>query len=150
MDIDLCKQMFLDGFKPVPPGHPKVKEMMDYTARYIPLDEIERKRGTCKWCWEDKCPTYRHKYCSDDCRLSAEIFCYPQRELSKAYHLHLQKGLCANCEREFGKFYDGLELRAELDHCLAIFRGGQALGHENHQLLCRECHKFKSIQERKR
>lgn len=149
MQLDLAKQIFESGFQPVPTGHPKVKELLETSVRYIPLEDLDRKRNLCKWCWKESTPTYRHKYCSDECRLSAEIFCYPQQQLSKLFHLTQQDGLCANCEREFGKVYEGRKLEMELDHCVPIFKGGQSLGHENHQLLCKECHKIKSIEERK-
>ena len=150
MDIDLAKEIFESGFVPVPTGHPKVKELLETSVRYVPLENLDRVRGTCKWCWKKKCPSYRHKYCTDECRLSAEIFCYPQREYSKLYHMVQQEGACANCERIFFESYEGYQLAPELDHCVPIFKGGQALGHENHQLLCKQCHKIKSIEERKR
>lgn len=148
MNLELAKEIFSSGFKPVKTGHPKVKELLLTSVRYIPLENLDRKRGICKWCWDKKCPTYRHKYCSDDCRLSAEIFTYPQGKYSKAFHMVQQNGLCANCEREFHEEYDGRTLEPELDHCTPIFKGGQSLGHENHQLLCKECHKHKTVEER--
>jgi 5-methylcytosine-specific restriction endonuclease McrA len=150
MDLDLAQELIENGFRPVPPGHPTVLELIDNSQRrYIPLDTLDRKRNLCKWCWEKSTPSYRHKYCSPECRLSAEIFCYPQREYSKAYFLFHQKNKCANCDRTFGKEYDGHELRIEVDHMVPIFKGGQSLGHENLQLLCYQCHKIKSVEERK-
>lgn len=149
MDFDTAKQIFESGFVPVPTGHPKVKEYLETSVRYVPLDELDRKRNLCKWCWNESTPSYRHKYCTPECKLSAEIFCYPQRELSKLFHMVQQGGKCANCDRDFEKEYEGRRLEPELDHCTPIFKGGQSLGHENHQLLCRDCHKIKTVEERK-
>lgn len=150
MDIELAKEIISNGFKPVKTGHPDVLDLIENSSRrYIPLADLDRKRNLCKWCWKNPTPSYRHKYCSDDCVLSAEIFCYPQREYCREYLLFHQKNKCANCEREFGKEYDGYELRIEVDHMTPIFKGGQSLGHENLQLLCRQCHKIKSVEERK-
>lgn len=36
------------------------------------------------------------------------------------------------------------DLRPEVDHIEPIYKGGQSLGLENHQILCRSCHKAKS------
>lgn len=37
--------------------------------------------------------------------------------------------------------------RLEVDHILAISKGGQSLGLENHQILCYDCHKVKTKQD---
>lgn len=35
-------------------------------------------------------------------------------------------------------------LRPEVDHIIPIYKGGQALGLDNHQAICAQCHKAKS------
>jgi 5-methylcytosine-specific restriction endonuclease McrA len=36
------------------------------------------------------------------------------------------------------------ERRLEVDHIVPVFKGGQTIGHENHQAICYTCHKEKT------
>lgn len=136
-------------FVPVIPGNPKIKQLIDHKSRYIPLDEIGGVKGICKWCYKVKTKTSRHRYCSNECRDSAEIYCYPQRMRSKEFHIIRQGGKCNYCSVVFNTGPNYKNTEPELDHIIPIFMGGIALGWENHHLICHLCHKKKTIRERK-
>ena len=130
-------------FELIPPGNPRIEKTLNSKDRYLALGKLPRIPGLCKWCFKRPNKTFRHQYCSEDCQLSAEIFCYPQGSLSRSYLFQKQNGICAHCPYEF-KGND-----SEVDHVQPIFKGGTALGSANHQLLCKVCHLKKTIEERK-
>jgi 5-methylcytosine-specific restriction endonuclease McrA len=39
------------------------------------------------------------------------------------------------------------KLKPEVDHVIPIFKGGQALGLDNHQAICYSCHKGKTSKD---
>lgn len=136
------------------PKNPNVLELVrENKKRYLALDRIKGIKGFCKWCLvtiENK----KRKYCSINCKKSAWAFFYPQKH-SQPYLMARQKGLCADCGYDFKErtkkikmndfLYDDM---GDVDHIIPISQGGQILGLENIQLLCRECHLFKSSKER--
>lgn len=140
----LMNKLILAGFKPVPSGNPKVIGLQGNRDRYTALSLLPMAKWICKWCFVKNIKTHRHHYCSPECSLSAQMFCYPQGPLSRYYLRVKQNAQCAHCERDFDK-----RERGEVDHIIPIFKGGDALGTENLQLLCCACHLKKTIAERK-
>jgi 5-methylcytosine-specific restriction endonuclease McrA len=138
------KELIKD-FTPVTPGNPKIESIKNNKDRYTALSLLPMMKWTCKWCFKNRVKTHRHHYCSKDCSISAQIFCYPQGPLSRYFLRVKQNEECACCGKTFGK-----KERGEVDHIIPIFKGGQALGTENLQLLCQECHLSKTINERKK
>lgn len=133
-------------FQLVPPGNPRILNLKDYKERYFCLSLLPRRPWTCKWCFAKPVPGRTYRYCSQECNLSAQIYCYPQAFWSRDYLMHKQNRTCAHCPTVFKKTRDN---RAEVDHIIPIFKGGSALGWDNHQLLCKTCHLKKTIAERK-
>lgn len=133
------------SFKLIPPGNPRITETLASKDRYLALGMLPRIKGVCKWCFKNPNMSHRHKYCSEDCQLSAQIFCYPQGSLSRAYLMKKQNKKCAHCPHIFKTPNE-----SEVDHINPIFKGGTALGSENHQLLCKACHLKKTIAERRK
>ena len=130
-------------FTLVPPGNPKISSALNPKDRYLAISKLPRIKGLCKWCFAKPNMSHRHLYCSQDCQLSAQIYCYPQGSLSRAYLHRRQDGVCAHCDHVFESRHD-----SEVDHINPIFKGGAALGSENHQLLCKVCHLRKTVSER--
>lgn len=155
------------------PKNPKVFEIVkNNSKRYLALERIKGDKGFCKWCLT-KIENTRKKYCSKDCKDSAWAFFYPQKYAYK-FLSHRQNGACAHCGYKFEdktkkrtlsfgtyKKWDQEKKNFELikdtyqvddmgdvDHIIPIHKGGEILGIENHQLLCRECHIKKSAKER--
>lgn len=134
----------IEDFTPVPSGNPKIESIKDSKDRYTALSLLPMAKWTCKWCFKNRIKTHRHHYCSSDCSISAQIYCYPQGPLSRFFLRVKQDEKCAKCSKKFSK-----KERGEVDHIIPIFKGGSALGTENLQLLCKECHLDKTINERK-
>jgi 5-methylcytosine-specific restriction endonuclease McrA len=61
-----------------------------------------------------------------------------------------QDGKCAHCSCDFNKQRFKCENSPETDHIIPIFQGGQSLGLENVQLLCKKCHRVKTTNERRK
>lgn len=142
------------------PKNPKVFEVVKAnTKRSLALDRIKGEKGLCKWCME-KVDNTRKKYCSKNCKDSAWAFFYPQKYGYK-YLSERQGGRCAHCNYCFedrlkkvvygshGEKYERDDM-GDVDHIIPIHQGGEILGIENHQLLCRECHLKKSANERRK
>lgn len=154
------------------PKNPQVFEIVKLNrSRQLALDNIKGESGKCKWCLGDT-DNNRKKYCSTDCRDSAWAFFYPQRH-GRKYLLERQDGKCAHCRYDFDlkekkfkrkeKCYTGWnpELQktefttieceyvdyGDVDHVIPIQFGGEILGLENVQILCKDCHLVKTSSE---
>ena len=142
-----------EGFTPVIPGNPKVKELVNHRERTVSIYSLEKPpKGVCIWCFKNPNPTYRHTYCSEECKFSCYLFCYPQ-VYGPGYLKALYGNKCNSCSRGFDEGHlnkQGMSLGHEVDHIIPIFKGGTALGWDNIQLLCQDCHRLKSAQERRR
>jgi 5-methylcytosine-specific restriction endonuclease McrA len=142
------------------PKNPRVFELVkNNTRRYLALDTIKGEKGCCKWCM-DKLDNTRKKYCSNNCKESAWAFFYPQK-YSHKYLMKRQSDCCLGCGYNFNdktkkfirRFYgDTCEYTdyGDVDHIIPIHKGGEILGIENVQLLCRECHIKKTASERRK
>lgn len=167
--------------------HKELKTILDnHRKRSYPLSSIKYEKGTCAWCGYIS----RLKYCGDDCKGSAYLYCIPQSPESKIFHLLRQHMACKLCGLDYSDFlnkkylaaerrrkrliedYSGIEsLKSivedlkedsislyqigygtgdtiQVDHIIPIFMGGQSLGVENIQILCKPCHKQKTTMER--
>ena len=140
------------------PKNPHVFEIVkSNTKRSLALDKIRGEKGCCKWC-TGKIENNRKKYCSEDCKQSAWAFFYPQK-YAYQFLIKRQSGCCAHCAYDFKSGikkwhygqggYDIVD-QGDVDHIIPIHKGGEILGIENHQLLCRECHIKKSASERRK
>lgn len=143
MNHDYAYTLIDNGFAPVIPGNPKIRELVNHKGRYFSLSSLPRMHGICKWCYENVTKTSRHLYCSTECNLSAEMFCYPQGIWSRRFLLQRQGEKCNKCETDLKCKY------SEIDHVIPIYKGGTALGSENLQALCGECHTVKTKEDRK-
>ncbi len=181
--MDELKKRILDFPTYIEP-HADVLATLDMRSRYMTLSSIPKYRvGSdrfCLWC-RSGAPLKHHArvYCGDNCKKSANMFCYPQSNTMKAYILiEFQQCACTLCglsyedrilrwierkenrkgteEWEIGPTMNilGYQLSAineiDVDHKIPLHRGGIALGLDNIQAVCRQCHKDKTFAERKR
>lgn len=125
--------------------------------RSLALSKLKGEKGLCKWCMVVVDKT-RKKYCSKECKDSAWAFFYPQK-YAYTYLFQRQEGKCAHCGYDFSskikKWYyshGGYNVadNGDVDHIIPIHKGGEILGIENLQLLCRDCHIIKSSNERRK
>lgn len=143
-------------FKLVPPG-PKTFELLrnhngrSFTKSNFQIEHDEdspgnRKLRICKWCNAVTCPTFRHSYCSTECKISSDIWCYPGRFYSVCFIAFRQDYKCAICSYEWGEgcYIEDQSRVPETDHIIPICHLGEALGVDNHQLICKCCHKIKT------
>lgn len=126
----------------------------------------------CAWCYKNKLRKGRRKWCSDKCADSAFITMNPQI-LQSAHEILLRQDYkCNKCQFDYktllkqeslenlnlyttlftikckvARLNKNNELLPEVDHIKPIALGGQALGLDNHQVLCRQCHKTKTKQD---
>jgi hypothetical protein len=169
--MDTFSRLIDAGFVPVPTKNPAVRDLINHKVRGIAIHKLPRQKNLCKWCWTNKTPSGRQFYCGDSCKLSIELFCRPQGEESRRFLMKRQDGKCAHCDYDFSLktklrpygtsapvWDDENKLsfktdttyipdRGEVDHIVPISKGGIALGQENLQLLCMECHRIKSANE---
>lgn len=139
-----------DGFEPIIPQNPKIKELIGYRQRTFNVSGLTKPpKGFCVWCFTNKNPTYRHSYCSEACRFSCYLFCYPQ-VYGPGYLKPRQDHKCAHCPKSFKWEKFGDDVYCEVDHIIPIFQGGTSLGWENIQLLCGKCHRIKTANERRK
>lgn len=139
------------------PKNPKVFEIVKTNKkRSLALDKIRGEKGHCKWCM-NKIENTRKKYCSKNCKDSAWAFFYPQK-YAHPFIIQRQGNVCAHCNYDFSSgekkwFYaqGGYDVtdNGDVDHIIPIHKGGEILGIENLQLLCRGCHIKKSANERR-
>lgn len=143
------------------PKNPKVFDVVKSNSkRSLALDTIKGEKGLCKWCL-GKLDNNRKKYCSDNCRDSAWAFFYPQK-YAHPYLMDRQDGKCNGCSYNFndktktfkrkeqhGSDFNTYVDMGDVDHIVPIHQGGEILGIENHQLLCKSCHLRKTALERR-
>ncbi len=130
-------------------------------------------KNYCAWCNIREVPTRRHKYCSDACRISCEMFCYPTKYYGFEYSWYINKGQCGICKHDWVQYYTHMErfqkaieeertfnpfyikhfipydFSPEMDHIDPVACGGVTVGHDNIQLICKGCHKIKTKKDRK-
>lgn len=148
----------------IEPENPKVISLANSSSgrRYIPLTNLKKyKKDLCCWCLK-KLDSPRKKYCSSYCSNSAWMFFSPQR-YARNYLLLRQKWKCAICRFQWEKVRSGKgkllndqnvnyykTLRGqEVDHIVPIHQGGEAVGLDNVQMVCSQCHRLKSGNERR-
>jgi len=89
----------------------------------------------CKWCQSGDVITNPSRlYCSDQCKLSANMWCYPQGCSAKAYiMIEHQCCACALCgisyEDQILRYIDRIEERGPVTHHGKIFSDGKARLH---------------------
>lgn len=138
------RKLLANNFEPFEPSARILDIFVGYRGRYFSLSDIPRISGVCKWCFENETKTKRKHYCSPECELSAEVFCYPQRGTAKVFLSRRQGGRCAHCRCAFDGYVE-----TETDHVIPIYKGGFPLGLSNVQLLCEDCHKIKTKEDMK-
>jgi len=100
--MDELKKRIIDFPKLVSPA-PAVLSGLDMSARTYPLSSVRVLKidgdRFCKWCHSgDPLNHHARTYCGEDCKTSANMFCYPQDYLSKAFTLiERQQCACALC-----------------------------------------------------
>lgn len=138
--------------------------------------KIDNKRF-CLWCAEVELKRKNQKYCSPECSRSAMAWAYPQKEENLALLLQKQNYKCNICQFDYAPILDeivarfskttekdwrnkyswyifkylkswaGRKRRPEVDHITPIYKGGECLGHGNHQVICYTCHKEKTSKD---
>lgn len=156
------------------PKNPIVIELVKANKkRSLALDNLKGEKGKCKWCMDDMGES-KKKYCSEACKDSAWAFFYPQK-FARKYLIARDGNVCAHCKYDFKletktfkrrlKFatgwdketretsydYDEVEYvdYGDTDHIIPIEFGGEILGIENLQILCKDCHKIKTAKDRR-
>ena len=110
-------------------------------------------RGICLDCGTDT-KNKRRRTCGDICkmRLASSPYGMQANSLRKAIHKR-DRFECKHCQAKFMKTTKaGLQLPmiwGEVDHIIPLFQGGTDDSY-NMQLLCYDCHKVKTINERKK
>lgn len=144
--------------------------------RYVNKDGLQLVDGKCAWCEQVPITRKRAKYCSESCRESSSMNCFPQSPQTKMWVLiYRQDCACVGCglsfedeiirrirrrAKDFGDIqpnsvnlfsvgYDSGNLH-HVDHIVPIHKGGRGSGLDNIQVLCRDCHHRKSGLERRR
>jgi hypothetical protein len=139
------------------------------------LSELRVEAKICKWCEARAIDDARAHYCSDACRVSADIWARPQSPAAKAFVLVFkQDGVCTFCgllwrDELALRILEGAErckragfsLGRELlwrvgyntgdlwhvDHIVPIHKGGVGVGPANIQVICVGCHRRKTAGE---
>lgn len=154
--------------------------MSSRTCRLADIPNCEVKGGRlCMWCRKgDILNHHARRYCSDHCKISANMWTNPQSCQSKAYvMIERQACACALCGLSYedqilryierkeeavdswsdGKAYlhgTGYHLSGmheiDIDHIIPIHKGGIGLGLTNIQAVCRQCHREKTANERRK
>lgn len=170
---------YIENFNFVPPGVVtlEILKPQQYN-RTANLAQLVVLHGRCCWCNERDILPPKKRYCSDDCKESAFIYCNPQSPTSKGWQLLNRQGFsCACCglsfEEEIRKriqhylkmfaqgYYKWSKGKVSLhyiannmghifsaDHIKPLFLGGFGLGLHNIQVLSSKCHETKTIKER--
>lgn len=135
------------------PKNPRVLELTkSYTGRSYPvgnLDLIVRDDGTkgCIWCGDPlKSTHWAARYCDDSaCMSSIYAWSNPQKNEGRQLLLDRQDYKCNICQYDWKMVSHWPDDRQpEVDHIVPISKGGQALGFDNHQAICKLCHKAKT------
>ena len=136
-----------------PPKNPKVIELTkSYRERSYAvgnLDLIKRPDGLdgCIWCGEKlKSKHWAARYCDDpECARSMYAWSNPQKDQGRQYLLDRQDYVCNICKYDWKMHsYWPDDRQPEVDHIVPISKGGEALGLDNHQAICKTCHKAKT------
>ena len=94
----------LEEVKFIEPG-PETLAVLDKVPnhmRYKDLSSFKRIGYLCGWCNKNEVRKSNAKYCSSDCRESAEIYCYPQHPQAKAWiFINKQNCTCFKCGEIF-------------------------------------------------
>lgn len=96
--------------------NPLIKTLVNSQSRYFACDQFRplKKDGKrlCAWCRTNEIPSKHHaaKYCSDECRKSIYIFCYPSGDDALMFHLQRQNHKCDICA------YDWAPVLADYRH----------------------------------
>ena len=154
--------------------NPKVLEILKLSIRSYSLWELEvvKKNGKryCKWCGIKETRTPRSHYCGKECQRTAYIMFNPQKDCALFIFLKNQNFKCNSCSFDYNNVLDQDlsegsflvkdlkdKLREinenrlpEVDHIVPIALGGLGLGQDNHQVLCKMCHKEKTKVDHKK
>ena len=152
----------------------KSRERRENLSQLRPI--VEEGEKLCVWCL-DQIPPGCRKYCSTFCSESAWAFFNPQSKVGLRYLLVYQNFTCNKCGFDYKPFIEmitGSEVTQksmsesgygiyglsnllrkegyedhvpEVDHIEAIALGGESLGFDNHQVLCKTCHKEKTADD---
>ena len=102
----------LEQWAYVEPG-PITKKHLDETSsatnkRWANLSDFKKTADSkCGWCNEIDVPGKLRKYCSDDCRNSASLYCFPQTPKTKAWvFINKQDCVCLGCGECFDEEVD--------------------------------------------
>lgn len=89
----------LEPFNMVEPGEIALAWIDAGTGfRYLSKERLQKYGYTCAWCSVKPVPDKRHKYCSNDCKVSGNFHFYPQAPATKAWVLVVrQQCACAGC-----------------------------------------------------
>lgn len=135
-----------------PSNNPKVLELTkSITERSCGLDQIKplileelnikgRNKKLCAWCFKEEIFHHNCKY-----NYKPEIELMMEKEYSKypnTPRIPLDKLDWWYLKRLKSRVPK--DRKPEVDHILAISKGGQSLGLDNHQVLCYLCHKTKT------
>ena len=138
------------------------------------LNSKGKNKRLCAWCAVAEIHGGNRKYCTTHCSQSAMAWAYPQKEDSLRFLLIRQDWKCFVCQYDYRPVLEAISARdrhmvpgvdiailpwyyfkrlkltvpgdrlPEVDHVVPIYKGGNALGIENHQVLCFTCHKTKT------
>ena len=156
-------KIFIDPYVPPKKELILATKKRYYVKRKISASILDGKKY-CAWCGK----LFKgRKYCSEQCRFSSDIYCKPHSKLTKKYVLIKQDNKCAVCGFDYTAYvYKGgntrykcfryfirwskipSNKRLETDHKTAICNGGNPIGIENLRVLCKECHKKKTREDR--
>jgi hypothetical protein len=141
--------------------------------RPLVKDEAGTVTRHCAWCYEGLLHSRNQKYCCEDCSTQANAWGYPQSDFGAGLLLMKQGFKCAGCQYDWGPLCEEIskdlyygedtfrtkfswplvsrlkykvkpEHKPEVDHIVPISKGGEAIGLNNHQVLCYTCHKKKT------
>jgi len=118
------------------------------------LDDLKAMKGNCIWCGNEL-PGRKRKYCSEDCQwhYKAGAANYDLEVTSLRRYVHKWFNFqCHICGTHLSNITPaGVEYpvhQGEVDHITPLFQGGKDVW-ENLQLLCTDCHREKSVTERR-
>lgn len=101
----------------VPCGNPVVAKLISTVERGVSCNTftpiVMGGVKYCAWCGKQALAPGRRKYCSDACRESCNLFCFPQTDEGLKFLLRRQECKCATC----GYSWE-LELENARERCL--------------------------------
>lgn len=86
----------------VPCGNPNIKELISVLSRSVRTSDhfkphVKDGQKYCSWCWVKPFKHPRKLYCSDECRQSCNLFCYPQTEAGLHFLIISRGAKCEKC-----------------------------------------------------